>query len=68
MPESKPFEPIRLLTKKQVAAALSVTTVTIDRWVRAGKFPQPARVFGYPRWKPEDVSKYVEERFKEARN
>lgn len=38
----KPFE---LMTKKQVAALTGVNVSTVDRHVKAGRFPAPAYVF-----------------------
>lgn len=31
----------RLLRKKAVAARLDVSTRTVDRWIKDGKFPKP---------------------------
>lgn len=58
---------IRLVSAKQVASLLGVSVRTVTNWVAKGKFPPPAKIFGYPRWKEEDVLKYVEKQFAEAR-
>ena len=54
----KPFE---LMTKKQVAALTGVNVSTVDRHVKAGRFPAPAYVFGRPR---EDVERFLAQAFK----
>lgn len=53
------MKPYELMTKKQVAAAFSVHRHTVERWVKAGRFPAPVQVFGQPRWKKEDVEDYL---------
>jgi predicted DNA-binding transcriptional regulator AlpA len=53
-----------LWRKVEVAAALSVTIWTIDKWCREGTFPKP--VFASPRspamWRVRDVEAWVEQR------
>ena len=58
------MKPCELLSRKQVAAMLKVSERTIYRNVKAARFPAPALVLGRPRWKKEDVDKYIEECFK----
>ena len=57
------MKPCELLTRKQVAAMLNVSERTIYRKVEDSLFPAPALVLGRPRWKKEDVDKYIEECF-----
>ena len=57
----KPFE---LMTKKQVAALTGVNVSTVDRHVKAGRFPAPTYVFGRPRWRREDVERFLAQAFK----
>jgi predicted DNA-binding transcriptional regulator AlpA len=45
----------RLITKKQLRQLFGVSTSTIDRWVNAGKLPEPRRILGSPRWNYEEV-------------
>lgn len=45
----------RLITKKQLRQLFGVSTSTIDRWVKAGKLPEPRRILGSPRWNYEEV-------------
>lgn len=56
-----------LLTKKQVAQALKIHIDTLRRWVKDGRFPPPAVIGGRPRWRPEDVTRFVERQFQTAR-
>lgn len=60
-------EPIKMMTRKEVAAMLRVTPMTLYTWVRKGKFPAPAKILGYPRWKESDVRGYIEKQFAKAR-
>lgn len=57
------FEPIEVMTPKQVAQALQVTVRTISNRVKSGDFPPPARILGRPRWRKSDVEKYIERQF-----
>ena len=45
----------RVITKKQLRQLFGVSASTIDRWVKAGKLPEPRRVLGSPRWNYEEV-------------
>lgn len=65
--EDDTFTPIRVLSRKEVAAALGVSVRTLDTWVQACKFPAPALILGRPRWRPQDVTRYIEEQFEAAR-
>lgn len=65
--EDDTFRPIRVLSRKEVAAALGVSVRTLDSWVKACKFPAPALILGRPRWRPDDVTRYIEEQFAAAR-
>lgn len=59
---------IAMLSRKEVASALGVTTRTIYKWVAKGKFPPPAMIFGRPRWKVTDIEEYVSGQFSRARS
>ena len=44
-----------LLTRQDLCKTLGISQSTLDRWIRAGKFPPPDFRFGprSPRWKPD---------------
>jgi prophage regulatory protein len=47
------------LSDKEVAARYGVSRVSIWRWARAGKFPQPHKVSeAVTRWHVEDLDAY----------
>jgi prophage regulatory protein len=51
------------LTDKQVAERLTVSTATIRRWVRAGKFPRPVKLeVGTVRWLEASLSIWEHEK------
>lgn len=58
---------IETLTKKQVAEILKVSVRTLDRWVKAGRFPPPAKIGDACRWKREDVDRHVQTCFAKSR-
>jgi predicted DNA-binding transcriptional regulator AlpA len=50
------------LSDAQLAARYSVHRVTIWRWARTGRFPQPIKLTpGTSRWRLEDVVQYERE-------
>ena len=56
------MDSIDLLTTKELAAKLSVTVVTIRRWVKAGKFPAPLNIGeNTVRWRESTVSKWLDD-------
>lgn len=59
---------IVMLSRKEVANVMGVTTRTIYNWVERGKFPPPAMIFGRPRWKATDIEEYVSGQFSRARS
>jgi predicted DNA-binding transcriptional regulator AlpA len=63
-----PANPCELLTKAQVAQTVKLGVRTISRLVAAGAFPQPIRIVPRrPRWRPEDITAFVERRQQEGR-
>lgn len=56
-------KPIATLTRKEVAARLGVSTRTLDRYTKAGRFIQPALWFGTPRWSEAEVDDWVKKKF-----
>lgn len=61
------MKPIELFSRKQVAAALSVSVKTLLRRVEEGEFPPPAKILGMERWRREDVEAYIEGQFRKAK-
>ena len=50
-----------LLTVVEVAEIFGVSTQTIRKWVKAGKFPQPSILYKNPQyWRKEEVMAYVD--------
>jgi excisionase family DNA binding protein len=52
---------VKLLTRKQLAEHLGVSTRTVDRWRRAGLLRE-FRQGGVVRFRPEDVQAFLEGR------
>lgn len=53
-----------LLNKRQVARLFGVSTQTVDRWVKAGKLPEPNKNLFSARWDYEEVAALVKFRSK----
>ena len=53
---SEPIVP--LLTKSDLARRFDITIRTLERWLQNGKLPQPVRLDGAPRWRPEAVEQF----------
>lgn len=49
-----------LLTRKQVAELLGVSTRTMYSVVQRGEFPAPIAIFGMPRWEKTTVLDFIE--------
>jgi excisionase family DNA binding protein len=62
-PECAPVDENRLLSRKELAAALGVSTRTVDRWIRDGEGP-PATLLpgGRRRWRWGDVEAWLRQR------
>ena len=58
-PDNSPGD---LLTIEAVAARLGVSSRTIHRWTKAGKFPNPERVLGRNVWTTTSLNKWEESR------
>ncbi len=57
-----------LLKESEVAKRLSVSSKTLHRWVKAGKFPQPVTISARgKRWKSSEVTIWVERQGEVAR-
>jgi excisionase family DNA binding protein len=50
--------PQELLTAKQVADRIGISTRTLRRWIDAGYFPGPTLFGSRPRWTEEDWAAY----------
>jgi len=59
------FHSKKLITVKELAEYLDVTTAAIYKWVKEGSMPRPIR-FGGPRsmlrWQPDQIETWLEER------
>jgi excisionase family DNA binding protein len=62
-PECAAVDENKLLSRKELAAALGVSTRTVDRWIRDGEGP-PATLLpgGRRRWRWGDVQAWLRER------
>jgi excisionase family DNA binding protein len=62
-PECAAVDENRLLSRKELAAALGVSTRTVDRWIRDGEGP-PATLLpsGRRRWRWGDVEAWLRQR------
>lgn len=54
----------RMLSKKEVAAILGVDVTTLNRHVRKGSFPLPAKILGRPRWSQTVVEAFLGKKLK----
>jgi excisionase family DNA binding protein len=58
---AQPDEGQELLSAKEVASRLSVTSRTVWRWVSQGKLPQPLRLSrACVRWRSGDLEHFLE--------
>ena len=53
-----------LLSRKQVAQLLGVDPKTLDKHVRQGEFPTPARILGRPRWDAGVVKSFIDDKLR----
>lgn len=53
-----------LLTRKQVASTLQVTTHHLSSMISGGRFPKPDLMVGLrcPRWKPETLTTWINQK------
>ena len=52
-----PVEP--LFTPADIARLFSVEVQTLNKWIKAGKFPEPIRVYGARRWVADTVRTWI---------
>ncbi len=50
---------VALLTLAEVAKLLRRSTLTIYRWTRDRKMPQPIRISGRPLWRAADLEAFI---------
>ena len=50
-----------MISKSRVAKVLKISTITLDRWIKAGKFPQPLYIGTMPRWVVRHVNNWLNE-------
>lgn len=55
----------RLLTRTDICELLSISTTTLDRWIREGRLPRPTHRLGKrsPRWSHESLQSAIEDAF-----
>ncbi len=54
--------PLQLLTPDEVADWLNVSTDTVTRWRQTGRGPRAIRVGGLYRYRPDDVTAWLDAR------
>lgn len=55
-----------LLTVNDIAAMAQISTETIHRWVRQGRFPKPRKIGRASRWPREQVEELLTKGLKAA--
>jgi len=56
----------QLMTVNDIAALAQISTNTIQRWVREGKFPKPRKIGRASRWPREQVEEILKNGLKDA--
>ncbi len=56
----RPYAP-DYVDKATLAYRLCVSVSTVEKWVREGKLPPPHDVFGFERWKWDEVEARIDE-------
>jgi len=59
------FHSKKLITVREVAEYLDVTTAAVYKWVKEGSMPRPIRLGGprsMLRWRPQDIEAWLGER------
>lgn len=55
--------PVRLVSKRNVAARLDVSERTIERLVERGEFPQPVRLSANRiSWRSDEIDRFIDSR------
>ena len=49
----------QLMTVNDIAALAQISTNTIQRWVREGKFPKPRKIGRASRWPRDEVDRFL---------
>jgi len=57
-----------LLTLAQLCEALSLSSTTVYKLIRSGRFPAPIRVGKLSRWSSRDVDQWIADRETERRS
>ena len=58
--QSIPKESYRLISKKEAAALLSISTRTVDRLISSGYLPQPIKVGKSSRLRLVDITQFID--------
>jgi predicted DNA-binding transcriptional regulator AlpA len=61
-PAQPTTEPVKFLTKAEVAALFNVTVVTIWKWTTQGVFPKGKQIGAKTMWRADVVAKWQNER------
>jgi len=56
------YDPLQLLTQKETAKLLSISTKTLEAWRREGKGPPSIKVGGAIRYRRSDLERYIDSR------
>ena len=56
----------QLMTVNDIAALAQISTETIHRWVRQGRFPKPRKIGRASRWPREQVEEILRNGLKDA--
>ena len=56
----------QLMTVNDIAALAQISTETIRRWVRQGRFPKPRKIGRASRWPREQVEEILRNGLKDA--
>jgi predicted DNA-binding transcriptional regulator AlpA len=55
-------EPVKFLSKAEVAELIGFTTVTVWKWICAGNFPRGLEVGGKTMWRADEIARWQNER------
>lgn len=50
----------QLMTVEDIAAMAQISSNTIQRWVREGKFPKPRKIGRASRWPRDEVERFLD--------
>lgn len=62
-----PTEPVRPMTKQEVAQRLGVSVRTVEIWCNSGEIPPPAYIGRKPFWHPTEFDKWLDRKLRGER-